>query len=422
MSVPCTDESVEARYLGACMIDGEALARHPVWPRQMWVRAHRIVLEVLLARQQRNESTDVVAVAMDLKSRGQLEEVGGEHALRGMTANVELYPAPLAQRIRELAAARELRERAQRVLMLVETDLPEAMREAREAAEIRHPSQADGERYGTLSAAVTAAIEDIRNRAANARLRAPFVATGIKALDERIKGIEYGDLTVIGGDTSVGKSTTALYMACAMARAGHRPGIISCEDAAPRMGRRVLSMLSGVPVVALRGGALSEWQWGKVSGAAVEVNGLTIELAYCIGEDVDRVTEATRVLVNERGCDVVFLDYVQAVETPGQDLRQGMRTVLTRFKRECNRANPPATGLVLSQMRRRDNMHEKPNRSMLYESGYLEQKADTIILLWKDEHGALMGVLDKGKDDATGVEFSFSRSKTGMLEEDVVPS
>jgi replicative DNA helicase len=418
--VPCTDEATEARYLGACMIDGEALGRCPVWPRHMWNRAHRTILETLLARHQANEPTDVVAVAMDLKSRGLLDGVGGEHALRGMTIDVELYPAPLAQRLRELATARELRDHARRILALVETDLPEAMREARDAAELKHPTQNDGERYGTMPAAVMSAIQEIRDRATRSKSRPPFVATGIKALDRKIFGVEYGDLTVIGGDTSVGKSTTALYMACAMARAGHRPGIISCEDAAPRMGRRVLSMLSGVPAAVLRSGDLSEWQWKRISGAAVTVNDMTIELAYCIGEDVDRVTEAARVLINERGCDVVFLDYVQAVDTPGQDERRGMRTILTRFKRECNRAVPPASGVVLSQMRRRENIHEKPNRSMLYESGYLEQKADSIILLWKDEHGALMGVLDKGKDDATGIEFSFSRDANGMLEEDAL--
>jgi replicative DNA helicase len=64
---------------------------------------------------------------------------------------------------------------------------------------------------------------------------------------------------------------------------------------------------------------------------------------------------------------------------------------------------------VLSQFKRRANVHERPKRSDLYESGYLEQKADGIVLLWKDEAGLVQGVLDKAKDDATDVTFAFTR-------------
>jgi replicative DNA helicase len=415
--IPCVDETLEARYLAAVMQDGDVLEQHPIWPRELWSKRHRAILEAVYALRSRSESTDSTSVALELDRRGQLKAVGGAALVDRMSMVAELFPGPLAQRIRELHAGRALRERAMRIVALVETDLAEAHREAREAADTKLPgTETAAERFGTLRDAVRDAIGEIRTRAE--RGRPSFVKTGIATLDEMIGGVEYGDLTVIGGDTSVGKSSTALLMACAMARAGHRPGIISCEDAAPRVGRRVLSMLSGVPVVALRKGDMTPWQWEALEGATVTVDGLSIELAYCIGEDVERVTEATRTLIAERGCDIVFLDYVQAVSVKGQDERIAMRTVLSSFKRECNRAKPPASGVVLSQMRRRDDMTVQPKRSQLYESGYLEQKADTIILLWKDADGVLNGVLDKAKDDATGVLFSLTRNpRTGLLEE-----
>jgi len=416
--IPCVDVDSEARYLAACMHDDAVLERHAVWPREMGVRTHAIVLEAMHASRAEGHGTDHVTLALRLGESGQLARIGGERALRSIASVVELHPGPLARRIRTLAVSRDVRSRALRAISLAESDLAEALRELRSAAEARHPDEDSDERYGTLRDAVESAFEELANRAKlNAGVARPsYVTTGIRTLDEQIGGWEYGDLIVLGGDTSVGKSTTALYTLCEMAKAGHRPGIISCEDPAARLGRRAISMLSGVPSVAIRKGDLSPYQYGQLSGAVAKVGSLEVQLAYAIGEPLETVMECARMLIKERGCDVVLLDYVQAVRVPGMDERIAMREVLSRFKRECNRASPAALGVVLSQFKRRADVTKRPARSDLYESGYLEQKADGIVLLWKDEPGVLNGVLDKAKDDETGVEFAFSR-KGGVFAE-----
>jgi len=410
MSLPCVDEDAEARYLAAVMHDTATLERYPVWAREMGVRKHSAILAAMHACRSAGRGTDHVSLAVQLGPDG-LERIGGEPALRTMGSLVELYPGPLARKLRLLAVARAVRERALRASALAETDLAEAIRELRDAAEMKHPDEDSEERYGTLHSALEAAVVELHQREAQkaGRVRPASVTTGIRALDQAIVGWEYGDLIVFGGDTSVGKSTTALYTACQMARAGHRPGVISCEDPAARLGRRVLSMLSGVPSVAMRKGDLSVWQYEQLHGAVARAEGLEINLAYTIGETIDVVIEATRTLLRERRCDVIILDYAQAVRVPGMDERLAMREVLSRFKRECNKAIPAACGIVLSQFKRRANVHERPKRSDLYESGYLEQKADGIVLLWKDEAGLVQGVLDKAKDDATDVTFAFTR-------------
>lgn len=409
--LPCVDADAEVRYLAAVMHDAATIERHPVWAREMGIRAHAVVLEAMLAQHAVGRSTDHVSVAVRLGESGKLALVGGEQALRAIAATVELYPGPIARKLRSLSVARTVREKAMQAMALAETDLAEALRMVRDAAESKHPDEDDEERHGTLRDAMIAALSEMRDRAAKAtgRVRPAYVTTGVHALNHAIVGWEYGDLVVLGGDTSVGKSTVALHMACQMAKAGHRPAIISCEDPAARLGRRALSMLSGVPSVAMRRGDLNDWQRGRLHGAVVRAQGLEIELAYCIGEPLDVVLGATRVLLRERRCDVLILDYVQAVRVPGMDERLAMREVLSAFKRECNRSVPAACGLVLSQYKRRPDVTERPKRSDLYESGYLEQKADGIVLLWKDSAGFVQGVLDKAKDDATDVAFAFER-------------
>src|SRR5688500_1945784 len=112
--VPCVDEAMEARYLAACMVDGDVPERHPVSPRELWSKRNATVLEALYALRARGESTDVVAACVELERMGKLKAVGGEAAMRMIASVVELHPAPLAQRLRELAVARGVRERAMR--------------------------------------------------------------------------------------------------------------------------------------------------------------------------------------------------------------------------------------------------------------------------------------------------------------------
>lgn len=417
-----TDADLESRYLGAILVDNSVIDAHPIAPAEMVSARARLVLAAMRAVRDRDHEIDTVAVRIELERSGKLAAVGEEYLL-AITNEVTSNAGPIVARLRELARLRAASTHATRAAQLAKGgDLAEAARELRQGAEVADFDEET--RYGTMREAVRVALESIRDdakRKAGGRPR--FVPTGIGRLDRKIGGVEYGDITVIGGDTSVGKSTTAMLMATAQARAGHRPGVISFEDPPARVGRRALSMLSGVPVVALRRGDLSQWQWEALSGAVARVNDLEIHLAYCIGEDIDRLEVATRHLVRERGCDVVYLDYVQAVEVNARGAadatrREQMRMVLSRFKRELNRAKEPASGFVLSQFRRRENVHERPERHHLYESAYLEQKADTIILLWKDEAGDVNGVLDKAKDDATDVEFILQRNpKTGLLEE-----
>lgn len=411
---PCADQDLEARYLGSLLVDPDAIERHRLPPRALTRRDHRALLEVLQALAGQGDATDVVSVALELERRGLA--LGGEPWLRRLTSVVELYPGPLADRLRELHAAREARERALRGVVLLEGgELSEGLRLLRDAGEIQHPDELRAERYGTVGSAVRKAIDELRERAEVER--PPYVATGIQGIDDVIVGVEYGDLTVVGGDTSAGKSSVAMHMAIAMARAGHRPGIISCEDAERRVGRRVLSMLSGVPAAVLRRAkGLTDWHLQNVRGAQVQADGLTIELAYCVGETLEHVIDACRVLLRDRGCNVLFLDYVQAVDCPGQDERIAMKSVLNAFKRECNRVRPAAAAFALSQLKRREKIHERPRRSDLYESGYLEQKADSILLIWQDADKITRLALDKAKDDGTGQEVAFRRDGGRLIE------
>jgi replicative DNA helicase len=413
MSELLADPDAEERYLSACLLSPAAIDSHPALASDLWSPSHRLTFGAMVAIHCRGEAVTATSLRIELARRGELERAGGDEALTSLVARVESDPKACVARIRELAALRRGRDHALRAAAAyASADVPEARR----CLDMAAGEGTRDESVGSAKDAVAAALMELRDRAK--RDRPPYVATGIRVLDATIIGVEYGDLWVLGGDTSVGKTSTALMMAFAMSRAGHRPGVVSMEDAKPRMGRRILSMLSGLPAAALRKGDLTPWQWEAADQAVTRVKGTNISIAYRIGETLTEAVDAVGALKREYGCDVIFLDYAQAVRVPKVDERIAMREVCAAFKRECNRG-APAAGFLLSQLRRRDDTTVMPTRRDLYESGYLEQKADGIVLLWRPaDDGKVSGVLDKAKDDAVGVTFALDRdARSGLLRE-----
>lgn len=410
----CVDLAYERRYLGALMADAAVADEHPLDASDLWLTAHRTIAKAALALAARKASTDPSSVATELHRTGGLESCGGRAAVDMVASLIELYPAPIVQRLRELATARRALEHARRAQVLIEGgDIPEGMRELREGAEVRMPCEAEESRFGTARIAVTDAIQELHNRRQMGR--PAFVQTGMAKLDELIGGTEYGDVNVLGADSGVGKSTTALLMALGQAANGHRPGYITCEDSRLRVGRRIASALSGVPAKALRVGDLSPWQWEALSGAVARVCESELHCAWCEGESLGVVEEAMRVLIYERGCDVIYLDYLQAVEPhrdhPNESPKDHMRRVMATVRRVVSKAPSPPTVWLLSQVRKMATDYDAPKLSDLYESNYIRQKADSIVLLWRDEDGTRHGVYAKGKDGdgKEGERFTIRR-------------
>ena len=414
MTLPCTDLELEARYVGTVASDPSVLMRYPVPASAFVGKPHARVLASIEALVLRKAEVDPASIEIELRKMG----VGVDRdELRSMLSVIDIAPSALAGRLVELHAARKLRDAALDVARLAETStLTSAIEASRRLSETKDPAAIGEETHASMAGAVRSALEAIVEAS---KSNAPAqITTGISALDEGIGGgMERGDLMVLGGDTSAGKSSTALFMAVQQAKAGRRPGIVSVEDPRVRVGRRALSVLSGVPIRKMRDGALSTDDWNAITIAVNESTSCTVHFAFRIGGTLAEVTESIRWLTRERGCDVIYLDYIQAVEVPehGIETREKMRRILAAAKRECNDAPTCAALVALSQYRKRDDETEKPTRAALYESNYIAQKAENIVLLWKDKHGVLSGVVDKSKDEATGVTFQLRRDRKGHL-------
>ena len=416
---PLVDAEAERAYLAHVLIDAATLSTAPLSPEQMGGRFTSKSLTAMLALYERGEDIHTHSVHAELARLG----VNDHRAVLALTD--VLPPSPAAyyrERLEELRASRTLRDRALQLALTCERgSLPDAIAAAHAIADAKNPADAAIDHTtlrGTVEAALESVVEASKRRLAG---RGAQITTGITSLDLHLGGgLERGDLLVLGGDTSAGKSSTALYMAIRQAKAGLRPGIVSVEDPRARWGRRALSVLSGVPVRKLRDGELTQTDWNTLAIAVQESTTIEVHFAFRIAGTLTEVVESIRWLTREKGCDVVYLDYVQAVEVPehGLETREKMRRILAATKRECNSAPTCAPLVALSQYRKRDDETEKPTRALLYESNYIAQKAEGIVLLWKDSHGVLCGVVDKAKDEATGGQFQLRRDARGHLVDD----
>ena len=109
-------------------------------------------------------------------------------------------------------------------------------------------------------------------------------------------------------------------------------------------------------------------------------------------------------------------DYLQAIQMRGGgEARHDMRDIIAQTKRAASIGlDVPAAVVALSQFRKRENTEQRPTREDLYESAYIAQKAEHIVLLWK-QAGVLNAVLDKTKDGRTGATFQLLRGASGQL-------
>jgi replicative DNA helicase len=422
MSALC-DVELERVFLGACLMDAEYREGCGIHPHEMSSPAHRDILATMLAAK---GTVDGVSLRADLAKRGMSRHL---EAFDAVFLTVPYVSPGFAPRLRELARARALRDSALRSIAALEagriedgfSELTACLADAGEMAN----------ETTSLSAVelIIRGVESVTERSQLAEQGRPVaMTTGLVSLDIALGdspeddpdpvlgGWEPGDYVVVGGDTNVGKSSVALAMAFGAARKGVRVGIVSVEDPVQRTALRALSAHSGVPQHVLRGGRLSKRDWEAVMSSANGIADLPMRFEFEVAASLPSVCAAVRRLVRQHRCQIVIIDYLQAIQMRGGgEARHDMRDIIAQTKRAASIGlDVPAAVVALSQFRKRENTEQRPTREDLYESAYIAQKAEHIVLLWK-QGGVLNAVLDKTKDGRTGAVFQLLRGASGQL-------
>ena len=283
-----------------------------------------------------------------------------------------------------------------------------APREQIEDAERRLYDLAEIGKYGggfqKFETSLTTAV-DMAARAYQRDGKLSGLATGLKDLDGKMGGLQPSDLIIVAGRPGMGKSALATNIAYNVARRymgevlpdGHTQtvnggivGFFSLEMSAEQLATRIIAEQSGIPSSTIRRGGISEHDFEKIKDTAIELQNLPFFIDETGGLTVAQLAARARRLKRQRGMDVMVIDYIQLLQGStrrSQENRvQEVTEITTNLKALAKELNVPI--MALSQLSRQvENRDDKrPQLSDLRESGSIEQDADVVLFIFREEY------------------------------------
>jgi len=394
LKVPPHHLEAERSVLGAILIDNEALLRvmEVLDPQDFYREAHRLIYERMLECFERSEPVDLVTLSNLLRAKGQLESVGGTDYL---TLLVEQVPTAAnasyyARIVREKAVLRRLISKASDILRQCYEDpadleqfLDEVERSIFEVAEDRSRKA-----FFTIQEIIRSSFETIEKLYERKSL-ITGVPSGWVDLDTITSGFQPSDLIVVAARPSMGKTAFCLDVARHAAVVENIPvAIFSLEMSKEQIALRLLCAEAQVDGSKLRRGMLRESDFPRLTTAAGVLSESPIFVDDTPGISAMEMRAKARRLKAERNVGLIIVDYLQLMrgrQGPERSREQEISEISRSLKALAKELNVPV--MALSQLNRRveERGDKIPQLSDLRESGAIEQDADLILFIYRDE-------------------------------------
>lgn len=419
LKLPPHNSEAERAVIGAILIDNEAIMKvlDFLGAEDFYREAHRRIFRVITSLSQKNDPTDLLTVNNALQNEGVLELVGGASYLSELvdsipsSANIVSY----AKIIREKAIVRRLIEASAEIATMgyennydAELLLDEAERIIFGLAEARmKPS------FSAVKDVVKDSFKRIE-KLFETKGEITGLETGFHEFDNLTCGLQPNDLIIIAGRPSMGK--TALALNIAQYAAIHRHSTVaffSLEMSKEQLVVRMLCSEAAIDSSKLRKGELEEKDWPLLTKAAGSLSDIKLFIDDAPALSVMEMRAKSRRLKREHGLDLVLVDYLQLMRPSGnvQNREQEISEISRSLKALAKELQVPV--VALSQLNRAvENRHNRrPQLADLRESGAIEQDADVICFVYRDEvydpHSPDKGVaeliLGKQRNGPTGV-------------------
>ena len=383
----------ERSVLGAILIQNDAynMAAELLRPEDFYRDAHRRIFDKIIALAERRTAVDFVTLKEELVRAGELDAVGGPAYIASLVdgvpraTNVEYY----AKIVKEKSILRNL-------IGAANTILQDAYEADQDAAEILDRAEhsifqiAEGRiRTGFIS------LYDIAQNSVEAIQKAheekqliTGVPTGFHDLDRLTSGLQRGDLIIIASRPSMGKTSLALNMAQHVGtKTDKTVGVFSLEMSREQLFLRMLSSESQIDGHNLRTGFLRSDDWGRLTEALGVLGQAKVYIDDSPGMGVLEMRAKARRLAAEHGLHLIIVDYIQLMQGRGRfdNRTQELGAISRALKMLAKELNAPV--VVLSQLSRAPEARSdhRPQLSDLRESGALEQDADVVLLIYRED-------------------------------------
>jgi replicative DNA helicase len=411
----------ERSLLGGLMLDNQTWdsVADRVTDGDFYRREHRVIYGAIRTLADREQPFDVVTLAETLEQSGELEDAGGLPYL-GVIAN----DTPSAANVK--AYAKIVRERSVlRQLISVGTEISDIAfnPEGREAGElldeaerrvfeIAEQESRGGGGFKPLRALLGSAVERIellfqRNEPITG------LASGFSDFDQMTSGLQQSDLIIVAGRPSMGKTTFAMNIAENVALEVKRPvAIFSMEMPGDSLAMRMMSSLGRIDQHRVRTGKLDDDEWPRLTSAVNILADAPMYIDDTAALSPIEVRARARRLKREQGdLALIVIDYLQLMQAPGSNENRAteISAISRSLKALAKELNVPV--VALSQLNR--SLEQRPNKrpvmSDLRESGAIEQDADLIVFIYRDE------VYHEDSKDRGVAEIIIGKQRNGPI-------
>lgn len=388
------DSDAEKAVLGAVFLNPEAIieASDIVQPDDFYERANRLVFQAMLNIADRGDEIDPVTLQDELKKNNQLEDIGGiayvsELTLATPTAVHVTYYANIVKR---QALLRNLVTTSQRIIQNAisgSDDVTDILDDAESAImNVSQENTAGG--FKSIHEVLNDTVEAINNIPEDGN-SVTGLPTGFQELDKMTTGFHEDELIILAARPGVGKTAFALNVAQFVGlHTDKTVAMFSLEMGADQLVQRMLASEGLIDSQHLRTGQLTEEEWRKLVVAAGSLDRTNIYIDDTPGIKMSEIRAKSRRLAKEKGnLGLIVIDYLQLIEGPRSESRQQEVSAISRqLKKLAKELKIPV--IALSQLSRsvEQRQDKRPVLSDIRESGSIEQDADIVAFLYRDDY------------------------------------
>ncbi len=384
----------EQSILGSIILDEDAMAivSETINAEDFYKKAHEVIYKAMLTLSEKSEPLDLVTVSEELKKEGYLDDVGGISYLSGLptivptTSNVSYY----ADIVKKKAILRRLIKVSNDIISSgydstknVEEVLEEAERKIFEVSEQKNVTE-----FSTIKDVVNGHFTKLESLSMGDS-KAIGIDTGFEGLNRKINGLQKTDLLLIAARPAMGKTAFSLNLVHnAASNDKASVAIFSLEMSKDQLIQRMISSQSGVDFKKIKLADLQDDDWTRTIDGMHILADLNIFIDDTPGIKVSEIRSKCRKLKKEKGLDVVLIDYLQLMDGEGKN--ENRQQEISKISRSLKilAKELECSVIALSQLSRgpEQRADKRPILSDLRESGAIEQDADIVMFLYRDEY------------------------------------
>ena len=411
-NVPPQDIEAEQAVLGAIFLDAEALveAMAQIEPQDFYRRAHQIVFRSMIALNDRNENIDIITLKSQIESENTLEDVGG---ISYLTELSQVTPtasgvAHYAKIVKDKSTLRELIQAATKIVKegYSQEGSVEEIVEAAEKGILNVSEKRNSTGFQAIGDVLNSTMEHI-DMLSQQNEEITGLPTGYPELDKMTAGLQPEELIILAARPAVGKTAFALNIAQNIGtRTDRSVAIFSLEMGAESLVNRMLCAEGTIEAGHLRTGQLTEQEWHNLIMAMGSLSNTSIFIDDTPGIKVSEIRARCRRLAQEKGnLGLILIDYLQLIEGSGRESRQQEVSEISRqLKKLAKELKVPV--IALSQLSRsvEQRQDKRPVLSDIRESGSIEQDADIVAFLYREDYYQRQGTEEDKNEEEQAVD------------------